>query len=60
MMSAISLIAKDNEVYCEKEKGPVNIHSMTHPKFKTKISEVCDSWKPDCPPDCRYFNQSKK
>ena len=60
MAHSISLIVTDEQIFCGKEKDNVNIHSMVHPDTKTKISEVCDSWKPNCPEKCRYYDQSKK
>lgn len=60
MKHSIKLVVKDEQVYCRNEKSNVNIHSMTHPITKVRISKVCDSWNPNCPEGCRYFNQSKK
>ena len=60
MTHSILLKVKDEKIYCGKENGDVNIHSMVHPINKTKISEVCDNWKPDCPEKCRYYKESKR
>lgn len=60
MKRSIPLEVKNELVYCDKKNGKVNIHSMTHSLLKVKVSEVCDSWTPNCPDNCRYYAQSKK